>query len=190
MAYLTQKELNALPFKTIGNGVKISSKASIYAPENISIGNNVRIDDFAIISAAGGYIRMHNHIHIGPFSYLSGKGGIEIQDYSGTSSKVSLYSANDDYSGDYLMGPTIDERCVNTIAEPIILKKYSAVGSGSVVLPGVVIEEGSILGALSLATKSTETWSMYLGVPAKKIKNRKKGLLKHVHIMEDKWLDK
>jgi galactoside O-acetyltransferase len=190
MAYLSIKELEALNFKQLGRGVKISSKASIYAPENISIGHNVRIDDFALLSAAGGYITLHNHIHIGPFSYLSGKGGIEIHDFSGTSSKVSLYSANDDYSGDFLMGPTIDISYVHTIEGPIILEKYSAVGSGSVILPGVVIQEGSILGALSLGTKSMEPWSMFLGVPAKKIKNRKKGLLKHIPAMEAKWSQK
>ena len=187
MAYLTQEELNKIPFKKIGRGVKISSKASIYKPENISIGNNVRIDDFAILSASGGFITLHNHIHIGPFSYLAGKGGIEIHDFSGTSSKVSLYSANDDYSGDFLMGPTILEECVHTIEGPIILEKYSAVGSGSVILPKVTLKEGSILGALSLGTKDLEPWTMYLGVPAKKIKRRKRGLLELVPIMEAKW---
>lgn len=44
--FLTEKEIKILNFKSIGKNVLISDKASIYGAENMSIGNNVRIDDF------------------------------------------------------------------------------------------------------------------------------------------------
>ncbi len=56
MAFLAEEQLKELGFRSLGSNVKISSKASIYAPYNISIGNNVRIDDFCVISAFGGFI--------------------------------------------------------------------------------------------------------------------------------------
>lgn len=55
----------------------------------------------------------------------------------------------------------------------------------SIVLPGVSLAEGTSVGALSVVRKNTEPWSVYLGNPAKKIKNRKKDLLD----LEKKYLE-
>jgi galactoside O-acetyltransferase len=187
MAFLTEDELKKMGFKSLGRNVKISDKTSIYAPQNISIGDNVRIDDFCVLSAFGGYINLHNHIHIAVFCNLTGGGGIEMMSYSGLSSRVSLYSASDDYSGDYLIGPVMEEECLKIIEGPVILEKYVTVGTNSAVLPNVTLKEGSVLGSFSLLTKDTEEWSIYAGVTAKRIKSRKKGLLELVNIMEEKW---
>ena len=187
MAFLSENELKEIGFKSIGRNVKISKKASIYAPQNISIGDNVRIDDFCVLSAFGGYIKLHNHIHIAVFCNLTGKGGIELMDYSGLSSRVSLYSASDDYSGDFLIGPIMEDECLKVIEGPIILEKYVTIGTNSVVLPNVILREGSVLGSFSLLTKDTEEWTVNAGVTAKKIKSRKKGLLDLISIMEKKW---
>lgn len=187
MAFLSENELKEIGFKSLGRNVKISNKASIYAPQNISIGDNVRIDDFCVLSAFGGYINLHNHIHIAVFCNLNGKGGIEMKDYSGLSSRVSLYSASDDYSGDYLIGPIMENECLKIIEGPIVLEKYVTIGTNSAVLPNVTLKQGSVLGSFSLLTKDTEEWSVNAGVTAKKIKSRKKGLLDLINIMEEKW---
>jgi len=50
MPYLDKKKILNFGFKYIGEDVKISSLAQIYNPENISIGNNSRIDDFTVLS--------------------------------------------------------------------------------------------------------------------------------------------
>lgn len=187
MSFISEDILKNMGFKSLGRNIKISDKASFYAPQNISIGDNVRIDDFCILSAYGGYIKLHSHIHIAAFCNLIGRGGIELNDYSGLSSRVSLYSASDDYSGDYLIGPIMEEKCLNIILGPIILEKYVTIGTNSVVLPNVTMKTGSILGSLSLLTKDTEEWSVNVGVTAKKIKTRKRGLLELIQIMEKKW---
>ena len=49
-SFYTENELKQIGFKRIGENVLISRKASIYQPELIEIGNNVRIDDFCILS--------------------------------------------------------------------------------------------------------------------------------------------
>jgi acetyltransferase-like isoleucine patch superfamily enzyme len=46
------------------------------------------------------------------------------------------------------------------------------VGYGSIIMSGVKIGKGSIIAAGSLITKDVEPYSIYGGVPAKKIKNR------------------
>lgn len=46
MSYLTRDEIENFGFNKIGRNVLISDKTSIYNPQKISIGDNVRIDDF------------------------------------------------------------------------------------------------------------------------------------------------
>ena len=46
MSYLSLNELRSMGFKYTGANVKVSSKASIYDAEKISLENNSRIDDF------------------------------------------------------------------------------------------------------------------------------------------------
>jgi len=44
-------------------------------------------------------------------------------------------------------------------------------------MPGVNIGEGCSVGAMSLVNKSIEPWGIYFGVPARRIKERKKNIL-------------
>lgn len=186
-SFYTNEELLGIGFKFIGSNVLISRKASIYSPENITIGDNVRIDDFTILSASGGSIEIKNHIHIASFCNLIGKGGIVMDDYSGLSSRVSLYSATDDFSGNYLIGPIMEESCINVITGRIKLEKYCQIGTGSSVLPNVSLGEGAILGAHSFAKSNIQPWEIHAGTPAKFLKKRQSGLLKFIPLMEKKW---
>ena len=54
MAILTREEIEQMGFAFVGNNVFISTKASFYGTSKIHIGNNVRIDDFCVISAGEG----------------------------------------------------------------------------------------------------------------------------------------
>lgn len=171
-SYYSQKELMELGLKSVGNRVLISRKASIYFPENLSIGDNVRIDDFAILSAKN-YIELHDHIHIGAHSLILGGGGIIIESFSGISPYSCLLSESDDFSGKSLMGPMIDpEYRSETIKGAIVLKKHSVVGLRSTIMPGITIKEGSIIGPHSVLTKNTIPWYVYIGVPARRLKPR------------------
>lgn len=187
MAFLDSKQLEAVGFKLVGKEVLISDKASIYGAENISIGDRVRIDDFCILSGVGGYIEIHNFIHIAAYTSLYGSAGIIMEDFTAASSHTSVYSASDSYKGDCLMGPTIDEEFRNVIKGTVTLKKYSSLGSHAVVLPGVTLEEGAILGACSLATKDLEKWIIYSGVPAKKLRPRSKEIVEKGRLQREKW---
>jgi galactoside O-acetyltransferase len=111
------------------------------------------------------------------YSLLIGAGRIEMADFSGLSSRVSVYSSNDDYSGATLTNPTIPKAFSGVVHAGVSLGKHVIIGSGSVILPGVVLQEGAAVGALSLVTRNCESFSVYLGVPAKKIKKRKRDLL-------------
>lgn len=169
-------ELNEIGFKSVGKNVQISKKTSFYLPEKMSIGNNVRIDDFCILS---GNITLGNFIHIAAYSGLyAGNAGIFMGDFTGISSRVSIYSTSDDYSGEFLTNPTVPLKYKNIISGMVVLEKHVIVGAGSVILPNVTLKEGSSVGAMSLITKNTKEWTIYAGIPAKELKERKKELLK------------
>lgn len=176
MGFLTREQLENIGFAKLGNEVLISDKASIYNPGKITIGNKVRIDDFCVLSAGDGGIAIGDYVHIAVYSLLIGAGRITLQDFSGISSRVSVYSSNDDYSGSFLTNPTVPEKFKDVKVADVTIEKHVIIGSGSVVLPGVVIGRGAAIGALSLVTKSCEEFKVYSGAPAKVIKKRKNGL--------------
>ena len=174
MSFLTKNQLDNLGFKSLGRNVLISDKASIYSPELISIGSDVRIDDFCILS---GEIILHNYIHISAYSALYGKFGIELCDYTGLSPRTTIYSASDDFSGEYMISPMVPKELTNVKGGKVVLEKFSQVGSGSVIMPDLKIAEGSIIGAMSFLKLSTEPWSIYHGCPAKFFKERNKNII-------------
>lgn len=177
MAILSEEQLLSLGFKSIGNNVRISDKVSIYNPENISLGDNVRIDDFAVLSAGIGGIDIGSYVHIAVYSSLIGAGTIKIADFANVSSRVSIYSSSDDYSGETMTNPMVANCYKNVYSDDVLIRKHVIIGSGSVILPGVVIGDGVAIGALSLVNKSCEDFSIYAGIPAKFIKQRKKNIL-------------
>lgn len=170
-SFYTQEELLELGFKSVGQNVLISKKASLYSISNMSIGNNVRIDDFCLLS---GKIVIGNYVHIAAFVALfGGSKGIFLEDFSGLSSKATVYAVSDDYSGEVLTNPTIPDKYKNLYEAPVMLRKHVIIGAGCIVLPGVELKEGSAFGAMSLITKDSMEWSINCGCPAKKIKDRK-----------------
>lgn len=178
MAYLTRDEISKMGFAYVGEDCLLSNKASYYNCHKIKIGNNVRIDDFCVLSAGNGGIDIGNYIHIAIGASLIGSGKITLEDFCGLSSRVSLYSSNDDYSGEFMTNPTVPVEYTNVSQGPVTIGKHVIVGSGSVILPNVVLEEGVAIGSLSLVNRPCKAFGVYSGVPAKRIKERSKNLLK------------
>lgn len=56
--------------------------------------------------------------------------------------------------------------------KPTIIEDDVWVGYGSIIMSGVKIGQGSIIAAGSVVTKDVEPFSIYGGIPAKKIKDR------------------
>ncbi|HHU4045491.1 TPA: acyltransferase [Enterobacter cloacae] len=178
MAILTREEIEQIGFASVGNNVFISTKASFYGSSKIHIGNNVRIDDFCVISAGEGGVYIGNYIHIAVYSSLIGSGRITLMDYSNISSRVSIYSSNDDYSGNYMSNPMVPTEFTNVMHAPVVIGRHVIIGSGSIILPGVVLGDGAAIGALSLVKDNCDNFYIYAGNPLKKIKQRTQNLLK------------
>jgi len=177
VATLNREILEKMGFLSIGQNVNVSDRASFYNTANISLGNNVRIDDFCVLSAGAGGIFLGDYVHIAVYSSLMGAGKISLFDFSGLSSRVSIYSSSDDYSGTMLTNPTVPSRFTGVTHADVTLEKHVIVGTGSVILPGVTLREGVAVGALSLVNNDCEAFGIYAGAPAKRIGGRKRDLL-------------
>jgi acetyltransferase-like isoleucine patch superfamily enzyme len=175
MAFIVREELEGLGFKSLGTNVLVSDKASIYNHSEIEIGDNSRIDDFCVIS---GKVTMGRNVHIAIFCNVAGgEKGIVLEDFSGLAYGCQVFSQSDDYSGRALTNPTVPDEFKKETKAAIRICRHSIVGTSSMILPGVTLAEGTSVGAMTMVTKSTEPWSIYFGIPAKKIKDRRRDLL-------------
>lgn len=182
MAYLRDIELREIGFKHLGQNVKISNKASIYNPELMELGDNSRIDDFCVLS---GNIKIGRFVHIAPFCLVAGgEKGIHMDDFSGLAYHVQIFSQSDDYTGLTLTNPTIPKKYKLEKKKAVNLGRHVIIGAGSIVFPGVNVTVGCAVGAMSLVNRSTEPWGVYVGNPARRVKERKKDLLE----LEKKFL--
>jgi galactoside O-acetyltransferase len=167
MAFLKWDQLEQLGIK-YGTNVLISDKCSIYGTD-IEIGNNVRIDDFVILS---GKIRLGNNIHIGAYCGLYGKFGIVMEDYTGLSPRCTIFSATDDFSGDHLISPMNPEEYCNVTGGEVRLEKFVQIGAGTVIMPNLTIREGAAIGAMSFVKEDVDEWQIRGGNPLRYIKQR------------------
>ncbi len=178
----TREELRELGVK-FGKNVQIAKSVRIANPELLTIGDNVRIDDFVLLT---GSIWLHSYIHISSFCSLGGRAGIVMEDFSGLSAGVRIFSASDDYSGEFMTNPTVPKQFTNVHAAAVFFRKHAIVGANTVILPGVEIRQGGAVGAMSLVTKDVPAFEIHAGVPARKISERKKKLL----ILEEELMQK
>lgn len=175
-SYYTDSELRRIGFLKVGACVKISRKASFYRPESILINDYVRIDDFCILS---GKITIDSYVHIAAYSALfGGTVGIDIGKYSNISSRVCIYALSDDYSGKTMTNPMIPDRFKAVLQKRVSIEDNVIIGTGSTILPGVTLSQGTAIGAMSLVKSSTKPWMIYAGIPVKVVKKRSKDLLK------------
>lgn len=174
-SFLSPREIDEIGFKSYGKNLKISRHACFYGASEMVIGNNVRIDDFCILS---GHIELRDFIHIAAYSVIyGGEKGVYIDDFANISSRVSIYAVNDDYSGESMTNPMIPDQYKHVQSERVSIGKHVIIGSTSVILPGVVIAEGGAFGSFSLINKDSDAWSVNAGIPFRKMKDRSKKLL-------------
>jgi galactoside O-acetyltransferase len=175
--FYSDDELKSFKFKSLGKNVKIKKNVAIYFVENITIKDNVRIDDNTVIVASNNSTTIGNYVHIASNCYIAASEGLKMEDFSGLAPGVNIFTGSDDYSGKKLTNPTVDRKYIGGKSGEVVLGRHVIIGSNSVILPGVHIGEGSSVGALSLVTKSLEPWGIYFGAPVKKIKSRSQKLL-------------
>jgi len=171
--YYTEHDLENVGFKSIGKNIKISKNCTVIGVDKISIGSNVRIDDYTTLVTDREEIIIGNYVHICQHCHISGGGGIEIKGFNSISAGASLYSTGQDINaGKFFGGNVTGKHAANHTFGKITLEENTSVGTNAVVLPGVTIREGAAVGALTLVSKSLDPWGIYIGTPARRFKDR------------------
>lgn len=98
--------------------------------------------------------RLGKYTDIGAFTYINAKYTVTIEENVQIGSHCSIYSCS-----------TIDDK-----AGPVILKKNCKIGTHSVVMPGVVVGENSVIGAFSFVNTDIPADVVAFGVPARVIR--------------------
>jgi len=154
-------------------GVKTFPMTKIIGREHIRFGANIIIDDFVLIYAADEH-DIGDYVHIASFTSITGGGKLLMGDFTTLSSGCRIFTGTDDFTGTGLVNSTIPDEFRPVVRGRTILEKHVAIGANSVVLPDVTIGEGCAVGAGSVVTRDLEPWGIYVGSPARRVKNRPK----------------
>jgi len=152
-------------------GVKTYPMTKIIGREHIRFGTNIIIDDFVLIYAADEHV-IGDYVHIASFTSITGGGKLYMGDFTTVSSGCRIFTGTDDYAGSGLVNSTIPVAYRPVIRGKAVLEKHVAIGANTVVLPNVTIGEGCAVGAGSVVTKDLEPWGIYIGSPARRVRDR------------------
>ena len=166
--------------KRCGNNIFISAGVVFRRPELICIGNNVAIDHGVYITTG---VEINDYIHIAPYVTIIGgkKVNIIMDNFTTIAAGSRLICSSDNHMGEGLVGPTIPQQFQDTRKTGnIIFKQFASIGTNVIVMPGITLAEGSVVGSNSLLLEDTKPWSVYIGTPAKKIKDRPRNKMKNM----------
>lgn len=170
--YYSREELLSMGFKTLGENVFIDKRTPIDFPHKISLGNNIKVGSFCILS---GNIILKDYVQIASYVFLSGSSvGIEVGNYVSIGPGTKVLTGSDDYSGEFHHSSLLDDNLQRPEYKKIKINDHAILGANAVLLPGAEIAEGVAVGAFSLIKTKTLPYKIYGGVPAKIIKDRKK----------------
>ena len=76
-----------------------------------------------------------------------------------------------------MTNPTVPDEFRNVTGGPIYIGRHSLIGTGCTILPGVKVGDGASVGSMSLINKDVEEYTMNVGIPCRKLKERSKRIL-------------
>jgi galactoside O-acetyltransferase len=163
---------------SVGDNVSVNRSVVLYSAKKIHVGSNVRIDCFSLLSPGPQGIVLGDYVHIGAYGALFGSGGkIHMESFSSLSSRVAVYTSTDDYVDGFMSNPMVDPEFTNTRRGDVVFKKHAMIGCGAVIMPGVTIELGAAVGALSFVNKNVPEFAVVSGVPCRFVLQRNRRLL-------------
>jgi acetyltransferase-like isoleucine patch superfamily enzyme len=154
----------------IGKCVSISLGFSEGSIGQISLAENVSLEQGVILNAWGGKIAIQENVFIGPYAVIYGHGGVMI----GCNSLVSMHCCI--LSSNHAV-PEVSQaiRSKPDILLPTKIGSDVWLGANVTVLGGVTIGDGCVVGAGAVVTKDLPPYSISVGVPAQVVKMRVKG---------------
>lgn len=135
---------------------------------SIKIGNNCYLSEGVQVITEGGAIIIGDNCTINPYSVIYGQGGTTIGNGVRIAAQCVIVPSNHifDNSEEFIWKQGLSKK-------GIVIEDDVWLGAGVKILDGVTVSKGTVVGANAVVTRSTETYGVYVGVPAKLIKRRK-----------------
>lgn len=138
-----KKELGAC-----GQNVMIGHNVMFARPDLVFLGDNVRIDPFALIVC--GLVAKGNN-QISSHCIMNGREMVYLSEWVGFGYRTTVLTGSEDFTGEF--GPANDHFGHNVSNEaPVTFAKYSNALTNSLILPGVVVPEGTVISANSIVS--------------------------------------
>ena len=134
---------------SVGDNVAVFTGVYLLHPENIIVGSNVSIQPMCYLECGGV------------------KGGITIDDDVSIAHGVTVMATSHTFADN-----TEKIRDQEVVCEPVHIEENVWIGAKAAILSGVTIGRGCVVGAGAVVTRSTEPDGVYVGVPARRIKER------------------
>lgn len=112
-------------------------------------------------------------VHIAPNVFVSGGGTFEIEDYACVATGTSIITSTEVLKdGARCSGPMVAASQRHVVRGHVHIEKDAFIGPHVVLLPNIVVKQGSVVAAGVTLTKDTEPWGVYVGEKGKKISIR------------------
>jgi len=138
-------------FFLVLQGLSLGKNLTIYSGFEIRTPKNIFIGDNTIIG--------HNVV-------LDGRNSLEIGNNVNISGQVIIWTMQHDYNSSNF----------DKIGGKVVVKDYCWISAWAIILPDILIEEGTVVAANAIITKNTQKYKVFGEVPAKIIGERNKNL--------------
>lgn len=140
-------------------------------PKNVTLREFSYIDKRAMILCRRAIVG--RRVHIAPNVFVSGGGTCEIEDYACVATGASIITSTEVLKeGARCSGPMVSASQRNLVRGHVHIEKDAFIGPHAVLLPDVVVKQGSVVGAGLTLAKDTEPWGVYVAGKGKKISER------------------
>lgn len=137
-------------FSRVGGGTTIGGNCKVNCPQNIELGEDTMINDYTMLHASP-----NAKIMIGSHCMISYYVCLRTKKHNYLDLGVPMKHQGQD-------------------EKDIIIGDDVWIGYGAQIMPGIKIGDGVVIGAGAIVTKDCESYGVYVGVPARKIKSREK----------------
>lgn len=142
-----KKELGAC-----GQNVFIGHNVMFARPKEVFLGDNVRIDPFALINC--GLVAEGNN-QLSSHTIMNGRKTVHLGEWVGFGYRVTVLTGSEDFTGEF--GPANDWFGKNKSFEnDVVFETFSNALTNSLILPGCIIPEGAVIGANAVVRPEDE----------------------------------